>query len=85
MGENTVQNKAHIPLFQLRDQSLKVGEIAQNGVNLLIVAGVIAVVGVGLKNGVEVDLTTMILNTIGNNKGYSDNNAVINLKGNINL
>ncbi len=37
------------------------------------------------KNGVEVDLTTMILNTIGNNKGYSDNNAVINLKGNINL
>ena len=33
------------------------------------------------KNGVEVDLTDMILNTIGNNKGYSDNNAVINLKG----
>lgn len=33
------------------------------------------------KNGVEVDLTDMLLNTIGNNKGYSDNNAVINLKG----
>ena len=37
------------------------------------------------KNGVEVDLTDMILNTIGNNKGYSDNNVVINLKGNNNL
>ena len=37
------------------------------------------------KNGVEVDLTDMLLNTIGNNKGYSDNNAVINLKGNNNL
>ncbi len=33
------------------------------------------------KNGVKVDLTDMLLNTIGNNKGYSDNNAVINLKG----
>ncbi len=33
------------------------------------------------KNGVEVDLNDMLLNTIGNNKGYSDNNAVINLKG----
>ena len=33
------------------------------------------------KNGVEVDLADMLLNTIGNNKGYSDNNAVINLKG----
>lgn len=33
------------------------------------------------KNGVEVDLTDMLLNTIGNNKGYSDNNTVINLKG----
>lgn len=33
------------------------------------------------KNGVEVDLTDMLLNTIGNNKGYSDNDAVINLKG----
>ena len=33
------------------------------------------------KNGVKVNLTDMILNTIGNNKGYSDNNATINLKG----
>lgn len=33
------------------------------------------------KNGVKIDLTDMLLNTIGNNKGYSDNNAVINLKG----
>lgn len=33
------------------------------------------------KNGVRIDLTDMLLNTIGNNKGYSDNNAVINLKG----
>lgn len=33
------------------------------------------------KNGVNVDLTDMILNTIGNNKGIFDNNAVINLKG----
>lgn len=31
------------------------------------------------KNGVTVDLTDMLLNTISNNKGYSDNNAVINL------
>lgn len=37
------------------------------------------------KNGVRIDLTDMLLNTIGNNKGYSDNNAVINLKGNNNL
>ncbi len=33
------------------------------------------------KNGVKIDLTDMLLNTIGSNKGYSDNNAVINLKG----
>ena len=33
------------------------------------------------KNGVNIDLTDMLINTIGNNKGYSDNNAVINLKG----
>lgn len=32
------------------------------------------------KNGVEVDLTEMLLNTIYNNKGYSDNNAVLKLK-----
>ena len=33
------------------------------------------------KNGVEINLTEMLLNTIGNNKGYSDNNTKINLKG----
>lgn len=33
------------------------------------------------KNGVKIDLTEMLLNTIGNNKGHSDNDAVINLKG----
>ena len=32
------------------------------------------------KNGVQVNLTDMLLNTISNNKGYSDNNAVINLR-----
>ena len=32
------------------------------------------------KNGVKVDLTDMLLNTIGNNKGYSDNNTVIEFK-----
>lgn len=32
------------------------------------------------KNGVEVNLTEMLLNTIGNSKGFSDNNAVIKLK-----
>ena len=37
------------------------------------------------KDGIQIDLTDMLLNTIGNNKGYSDNNAVINLKGNNNL
>ncbi len=31
------------------------------------------------KNGVEVNLNKMLLNTIGNNKGYSDNNAEIKL------
>jgi len=31
------------------------------------------------KNGVNVNLTDMLLNTIGNNKGYSDNNAEIKL------
>lgn len=31
------------------------------------------------KNGVEVNITDMLLNTIGNNKGYSDNNAEIKL------
>ncbi len=31
------------------------------------------------KNGTEVNLTEMLLNTIGNNKGYSDNNTEINL------
>ncbi len=32
------------------------------------------------KNGVEINLTEMLLNTIGNNKGYSDNDAVFTLK-----
>lgn len=32
------------------------------------------------KNGVKVNLKEMLLNTIGNNKGYSDNNTVIDLK-----
>lgn len=32
------------------------------------------------KNGIKVDLESMILNTVGNNKGYSDNNAVMKLK-----
>lgn len=31
------------------------------------------------KNGAEVNLNEMLLNTIGNNKGYSDNNAEIKL------
>lgn len=31
------------------------------------------------KNGAQVDLREMLLNTIGNNKGYSDNNAEIKL------
>ena len=31
------------------------------------------------KNGVKVDLTDILLNTISNNKGYSDNNAVMKL------
>lgn len=33
------------------------------------------------KNGIKINLTEMLLNTIGNNKGYSDSNAVISLKG----
>ena len=32
------------------------------------------------KNGIKIDLTEMIMNTIGNNKGYSDNNAEFKLK-----
>lgn len=32
------------------------------------------------KNGAEVNLTQMLLSTVGNNKGVSDNNAVIKLK-----
>ncbi len=32
------------------------------------------------KNGIRPDLTDMLLNTIGNNKGWSDNNATIKLK-----
>ena len=31
------------------------------------------------KNGVQINLNEMLLNTIGNNKGYSDNNAEIKL------
>lgn len=31
------------------------------------------------KNGIKVDLTDMLLNTVSNNKGYSDNNAVMKL------
>lgn len=31
------------------------------------------------KNGEKVNLNEMLLNTIGNNKGYSDNNVIINL------
>ena len=32
------------------------------------------------KNGIKVDLKSMLLNTIGNNKGFSDNNAEFTLK-----
>lgn len=32
------------------------------------------------KDGIKPDLTSMLLNTIGNNKGWSDNNATIKLK-----
>lgn len=32
------------------------------------------------KNGVKVDLYDMLINTIGNNKGYSDNNTILKLK-----
>ncbi len=32
------------------------------------------------KNGVKVNLTEMLLNTIGNNKGFSDNNAEFTIK-----
>ena len=32
------------------------------------------------KNGAPVDLRTMLLDTIGNNKGFSDNNAEFILK-----
>ena len=32
------------------------------------------------KDGIKIDLTQMIMNTIGNNKGYSDNNAEFTLK-----
>lgn len=32
------------------------------------------------KNGVKVDLADMLLNTIYNNKGFSDNNANLKLK-----
>ena len=32
------------------------------------------------KNGVDINLTDMLLNTIGNNKGYSDNNTEIKLR-----
>lgn len=32
------------------------------------------------KNGVRINLKQMLLNTIGNNKGYSDNNAEIEIK-----
>lgn len=31
------------------------------------------------KNGIEIDLRDMLINTIGNNKGYSDNNTIIKL------
>lgn len=31
------------------------------------------------KNGVKVDLREMLMNTVGNNKGYSDNNVTIDL------
>ena len=34
------------------------------------------------KDGIRVNLEDMLLNTIGNNKGYSDNNAEITLGGN---
>ena len=33
------------------------------------------------KDGIKIDLNDMLLNTIGNNTGYSDNNVTINLKG----
>ena len=32
------------------------------------------------KDGIKIDLRNMLLNTIGNNKGFSDNNAEFKLK-----
>ena len=32
------------------------------------------------KDGIKIDLRSMLLDTIGNNKGFSDNNAEFTLK-----
>lgn len=53
--ENAVQNHAHSALFRLLTQRFEVLLASEQRVDALVVAGVVAVVGVRLKNRVEVD------------------------------
>ena len=55
VAEHAVQDDAHAALGRLGAQRLEVLLGAHHGVDGLIVAGVIAVVGVGLEDGVKVD------------------------------
>ena len=41
---------------------------------------IVILLGDLVKNGEKIDLRNMLLNTIGNNKGFSDNNAEFTLK-----
>ena len=55
MAEHAVQHDADAVFFGGGAQCLKILVGAQQGVHIQVVGGVVAVVGVGLKDGVEVD------------------------------
>ena len=55
MAEHTVQHDADAVLGGLAAEHLKLFVGAQQRVHVQVVGGVVAVVGVGLKDGVEVD------------------------------
>ena len=55
MGENAIQDNADTQVVSLVTKRLEICFGSQHGVYTLIVSGIIAVVGIGHENGVEVD------------------------------
>ncbi len=55
MVEDAIQDNAHAVTVRQVEQGVKISHTAQLGVDLVVIRGIVAVVGGGVKNGVEVD------------------------------